>query len=206
MAFTPLAQGSCVPLSSLSLCSICSWKCSPLRFSAPGLAFQGHMPLSGGLCPWLCHAMSDTLLGPFGPHHLPGLPVGPAEPGRGFFSLTGPRVCNFQVSLLQGHWHYLSSVVLSGTASDTKVRREAPMKRTFAFFKQTSTVLDFFGLLLIPGSATLLLNQLVSKAWETGRLPLPGSMYFVTLLLYLMYYNLYQIALCLLKWTIRIQL
>lgn len=64
----------------------------------------------------------------------------------------------------------------------------------------------FFWLLLIPGSAALLFNQPVSKLWETGRLPLPGSTYFVTLLLYLTYYNLYQIALCLLKWTIRIQL
>lgn len=74
----------------------------------------------------------------------------------------------------------------------------------FALVKQTPTVLGFFE--LIPGSAAQLLNLLVSKPWEIGRLFLAGSTYFVTLLLYLMHYNLYQIALCLLKWTIRIQL
>lgn len=45
----PLAQGSCVTLSSLSLCGIPCWKCSPSRFSAPGLAVQGHMLLSGAV-------------------------------------------------------------------------------------------------------------------------------------------------------------
>lgn len=206
----PAGTGQLCHVILLSPCGIPSWKCSPSRFSAPGLAFQGHTLHSGALCPWqLCRAMSDTLLGPFGSHQLPGLPVGPAKPGRGSFlphrapsmslpSAPSPRtVAPSQLSGAVRH-----CLRYSGLSESTGER----VSGTFALFKQNSTVLGFFGLLLIPGSAALLLNQLVSKPWETGRLPLPGSIYFVTLLLYVTYYNLYQIALCLLKWTIRIQL
>ena len=77
------------------------------------------------------------------------------------------------------------------------------------FAEQAPTVLFLFfflELMLIPGSTAQLLNQPMSKPCERRRLPLAGSSYFVTCLLHLMYYNLYQIALCLLKWTIRIRL
>lgn len=90
--------------------------------------------------------------------------------------------------------------------SGTQGYQEAPVNSAFTLIKLTPTVPFFFELMLIPGSAAQLLNQLVSKPWETGRLSLAGSTYFVMLLLYLTYYNLHQIALCLLKWTIRIQL
>lgn len=51
-----LAQGSSVTSSSLSLGGIPSWKCSPSRFSAPGIAFQGHVLLFLGavLCQTRC--------------------------------------------------------------------------------------------------------------------------------------------------------
>lgn len=85
-----------------------SWRCSPSRFSAPGLAFQGHMLLSG-LCPWqLCRAVSDPLLGPPGLCHLPGLPGGQQSLAGAPLSLTWPR-CHCQVSFLQGQWHHLIS-------------------------------------------------------------------------------------------------
>lgn len=79
----------------------------------------------------------------------------------------------------------------------TQDYQEALMKCFWAFLLWLS---------IFPRSIAQLLNQPVSKPWETSRLSLAGSTYFVTLLLYLVYYNLYQIALCLLKWTIRIQL
>lgn len=92
-------------------------------------------------------------------------------------------------------------------ASDTQGYQEAPMKGFLALLLWLSRLpLSWVFFELIPGSAAQLLNLLVSKPWEIGRLVLAGSTYFVTLLLYLMHYNLYQIALCLLKWTIRIQL
>lgn len=177
------------------------------------------MLLSGALSPWwLCRATSDRLLRPNVPRYLRGAPsniAGPVvlrrgcadAPSQGCQAIVPYWPCG--VSLPRCPFTKDSSTVSPQRcfqdyiASDTQGYQEAPTNATFTLVKHSPTALVFFELILIPGSAAQLLNQPVSNP---GRLSLAGSTYFVMLLLYLTYYNLYQIALCLLKWTIRIQL
>lgn len=166
------------------------------------------MLLSGALSPQsLCYPTSDRLLMPDIPQYLPrtssntmgsavlhmgsvlealqGLQARPSC--RGGPGAPSPR------TVASNH---LKNVFRT-SLPHTQDYQEALMKCFWAFLLWLS---------IFPCSIAQLLNQPVSKPWETSRLSLAGSTYFVTLLLYLVYYNLYQIALCLLKWTIRIQL
>lgn len=185
---------------------------APLLPGAPGFQPRGFLCratlFSGALSPQsLCRPTSDRLLMPDVPQYLAGASS----------NTTGPAVLHMGSVLeaLQGLQARLSCHGASGVPSPRTVAsnhlknvfrtslphtqgyQEAPMKRFWAFLLWLS---------IFPRSIAQLLNQPVSKPWETSRLSLAGSTYFVTLPLYLAYYNLYQIALCLLKWTIRIQL
>ena len=213
-----LAQGSCATLASLSQAGCVAFPPgSALLPGVPGFQPHGFLFRATRCFLGLCRATSDRLLRPDVPHHIPGAPsnmAGPVVLRRVSFleavvlMLThraiGPSCCTDPVV------HHFLGVPSPRTAAPCHLKgafrttlpqtlRAIRKPQQMAFLLWLSRLPLSWGiceLMLIPGSAAQLLNHLVSKPWETGRLSLAGSTYFVTLLLYLTYYNLYQIALC----------
>lgn len=135
--------------------------------SGPHAAFWGSGPMVALLCylkqdaeakcylpgaPFSRQLCWCSLVGPSGQAIVPHWPDGVSLPRCPFIkdsSPMSPQRC-FQ----------------DCTASDTWGYQRALMKGFLALLaKQTPTVLLFFELLLIPGSAAQLLNQPVSKPW-----------------------------------------
>lgn len=124
-----------------------SWRCSPSRFSAPGLAFQGHMLLSGAVPMAALPCSVRPTAGAIWALSPPWASRGTAEPGRGSFV---PHVAPMSLPGVLSPRTVAPSHLrcLPGTASDIQGCQEEPVKGClviFAVFKQTSPVLGFFG-------------------------------------------------------------